>query len=107
MPQACSVCATRTVPPPGNDARPALYMYHRVSRSIAWGGYGRLETEPSRRPVQPSFPARRPASLLRGGCVSTLIGSSGLLPCFCSLVHTTCRSRTLTLTLTKVRVRVS
>ena len=102
MPQACSVCATRTVPPPGNDARPALYMYHRVSRSIAWGGYGRLETEPSRRPVQPSFPARRPASLLRGGCVSTLIGSSGLLPCFCSLVHTTCRGRT-----PKVRVRVS
>jgi hypothetical protein len=38
-PAACARRSHRA--PAGNDARPALYMYHRVSHSIAWDGSGR------------------------------------------------------------------
>ena len=41
-----------------------------------------------------SYSYSLPASLLCGGCVSTLIHSSELAPCLASLVHTTSRSST-------------
>ena len=57
----------------------ACALYTTVSRSRQKVNY------PSRQP----FRIPLPASLLRGGCVSTAIGSSEFLPCFSSLVHTT------------------
>ena len=61
--------------PPGT----ACALYTTASRSRQKVNY------PSRQPIRIPLPA----SLLRGGCVSTAIGSSEFLPCFSSLVHTT------------------